>query len=274
MFKIKALRETVLKKEPVFSGDLGDHQLHHVDEGKLFVVDNIICRLDGHIKLELGYGAGKWWVWPPHWSGIEEKLTKSNDPKVIISNVTPTVQRQIDRLSQYGNKKPNLNTKATYWTQRNNSKMPHRTCNTSSNAMYLRWLQDTVGITPIKDDSDYLPHVFKYGDTIYHGVQAKAIRDYGFNTKWMTDGDLEFVKDLLETGFPVVCNILHRGSLSRPTGGHVIMLIGYDRATMTFIAHDPYGTLDSNYRNTNGAFSKISEKVFKIRWQRGYRILA
>ncbi|MDX1372536.1 MAG: C39 family peptidase [Nitrososphaeraceae archaeon] len=275
MFKIKANKETVLKKEPKQSTLLADNKLHHVDVNKVYVCEKIIDKELNHIQVELAYSMGKWWIWPPDWDGIEEPITTGTaNPPIIISDYTPAVQRQIDRLSQYGNKNPNLNTKTTYWSQRDNSKMPHRTCNTTSNAMLVRWYQQAVGITPIKSDEDYLPHVFKYGDTIYHGVQTKAIKDFGFNTKWMTDGDLPFVKDLLEAGFPVVCNILHRGSLSRPTGGHIIMLIAYDREKREFIAHDPYGTLSSNYRNHNGAFSRISEKVFVVRWQRGYRILA
>lgn len=277
MQKIKANQETVLKKEPIQSTLLTDKQLHHVDIGKVYPYKRIIekDKKSPHIYLELDYGLGNWWIWPEHWDGIDLVEPTPDKPVIVTKDYSPAVQRQVDRLTAYAkNGKPNLNTPTVYWSQRDNSRMPHRTCNTTSNAMLLRWYQDACGLPSIKSDEVYMPHVFKYGDTIYHGVQTKAIKDFGFSTKWMTDRDLPFVKELLETGFPVVCNILHRGSLSRPTGGHVIMLIAYDRAKREFTAHDPYGTLSSNYTVHNGAYSKISEKVFTIRWQNGYRILA
>ena len=67
-------------------------------------------------------------------------------------------------------------------------------------------------------------------------------------------------------------NILHRGSMVKPSGGHIIVLI--DRKNGYWIAHDPYGTLESNYKVHNGAHSLISEKEFKARWHGGYRILS
>ena len=67
-------------------------------------------------------------------------------------------------------------------------------------------------------------------------------------------------------------NILHRGNVNAPKGGHIICLIDYKNDTFT--AHDPYGTLASNYTNPNGAYSKIKLSEFKKRWQGGYRILA
>ncbi|MEM8641473.1 MAG: C39 family peptidase [Cyanobacteria bacterium P01_G01_bin.54] len=188
-----------------------------------------------------------------------------------VPKTTDAISMQMERLKRYSDN-PDLNTKTYYYSQRDNYRMPDRTCNSSSNAMYLDWLMRATGEPGLSGDDDYLRKVLSYGDTIYHGVQTKTIKAYGYSTKWMTDRDLPFVKDLLKTGFPVVCNILHRGSVSSPRGGHVIMLIAYDGSTLT--AHDPYGTVTSNYTNTNGAYSKISESEFKARWQGGYRILA
>ncbi|MGD1809443.1 C39 family peptidase [Dapis sp. BLCC M126] len=181
------------------------------------------------------------------------------------------VNRQIERLKRYSDN-PDLKTKTYYYSQRDNYRMPDRTCNSSSNAMYLDWLMRATGKDGLSGDDEYLRTVLYYGDTIYHGIQTKAIKAYGYSTKWMTDSDLPFVKDLLTTGFPVVCNILHRGLVKNPRGGHVIVLIAYN--SDTFTAHDPYGTVTSNYTNTYGAYSKISESEFKARWKGGYRILA
>lgn len=190
------------------------------------------------------------------------------------------IQRQLIRLAKYDTLESPplaervLNTRTTFYSQRDNHTMPHRTCNSSSNAMYLDWLRRVTGREGLGGDDGYLKTVLKHGDTIHHWAQTKAIRDYGFSTQWMTDNDFPFVKDLVLVGFPVVVNILHRGKETAPRGGHVIMLIGYRPETKVFVTHDPYGTLASDYTNTNGAFSLITERTFKRRWQGGYRTLA
>ncbi len=144
--------------------------------------------------------------------------------------------------------------------------------------MYCDWIMRATGHEGLLDDEDYVKKVFTIGDTIYHGVQTDVLkRYYGINSKWMTDRDYPFVVNLLKAGFVVPVNILHRGSLQRPRGGHVICLIAYKEGSgfePYFIAHDPYGTLLSGYKHHNGAYSKIPVHVFKRRWQGGYRILA
>jgi Peptidase_C39 like family len=185
------------------------------------------------------------------------------------------VQRQVDRLTAYCNNgvtSPNLDTTTKYWSQRDNIEQPHRTCNSTTNAMYLDWLLRVTGRTGLPGDQGYVNRVLGNGDTTEHTVQTQTIREYGFSTTWMTDEDTPFVDELLEAGFPVVVNILHRGSMSKPTGGHIILLVG--KGDSSYVAHDPYGTLMSNYSNTNGKHSIIPVQQFKARWQGGYRILA
>lgn len=189
--------------------------------------------------------------------------------------VQEAVERQIQRLTDYctnGTTKPNLELTTKYWSQRDNVEQPLRTCNSTTNAMYLDWLLRVTGRPGMSGDQMYVNNVLRQGDTTRHDVQTSVIHDYGFSTKWMTDEDTPFVDALLEVGFPVVVNILHRGSMSKPTGGHVILLIGHTGSS--YVAHDPFGTLMSNYTNYNGKHSSIPEQQFKARWQGGYRILA
>lgn len=138
--------------------------------------------------------------------------------------------------------------------------------------MYLDWLLRVTGRQGLRDDQPYVNSVLSIGDTTEHWVQTEAIRKYGFSTAWETDRDTAFVKELLEVGIPVVVNILHRGTLASPTGGHVILLVGHSGGN--YIAHDPYGTLASNYSNFNGKHSAIADATFNKRWQGGYRVLA
>lgn len=194
--------------------------------------------------------------------------------KVEQKDYSPAVKRQVARLAKYGVVTPEnrFGNKPKYFSQRDNYTMPHRTCNSSANAMYLDWLMRITNKGELKGDDRYLKKVLSYGDTIYHSVQTKAIKAFGFDTKWMTDMDYPFIEQLLDSGFPVVCNILHRGPTHAPTGGHIIMLTG--NKNDHFLVNDPYGTLSSDYNNVNGKDSVITKKEFKERWQGGYRILA
>lgn len=237
------------------------------------------------VQEEKGHLATNFYLWEDHWDVTETNPVQPNKNQKGLErqlNNPAAIQRQIDRLTAYvpEGKKLNLDFAVNYADQRDNRKGAHRTCNTSSNAMYLDWLLRVTGKPKglgiqgngTLNDNHYLTEVFKRGDTIYHRVQTQTIKHFGFKTKWMTDADFPFIIDLLVTGFPVVANILHRGSVNAPRGGHVLCLIGFKHGV--FLAHDPYGTLESNYSNTNGKFSKIHRTEFQKRWQGGYRILA
>jgi hypothetical protein len=195
--------------------------------------------------------------------------------KAVSHSVTnPAVQRQIERLSAYlAGEALNLDIPCKYFSQRDNFTMPHRTCNSSTHAMYCDWLLRVIGKFGLETDDGYLRKIIKNGtDTIYHEAHTAVIKEYGFSTKWNTDRDWAFVMALLDAGFPVPCNILHRGTRKAPKGGHIIMLVG--RKDGVLLAHDPYGTLASGYSATNGKHSQISESEFRDRWQGGYRVLA
>jgi hypothetical protein len=188
--------------------------------------------------------------------------------------MSPALDRQIIRLNRYSKSgKANLNTPTKYFSQRNNYRDPLRTCNSSTTAMYIRWIQDATDFpTPISDDEVYIKAVFSIGDTIYHEVQTKACKYFGYSTLWNTDNDIDFVNELLEAGFCVPVNILHRGTRHSPFGGHVILLVG--RKGGNYIAQDPFGKLSTGYQDVDGRLSLISEGNFIDRWQGGYRILA
>jgi hypothetical protein len=192
------------------------------------------------------------------------------------------LQTQLARLDDYAIKKPaNLNIPTTYYSQRDNYTMPHRTCNSSSNAMYLNWLLLATGRSKLGGDDGYLKRLLAIGDTIEHWAQTQCLKRYGFSTKWHEtgsedserDGNIDTIKQLLTAGIPVVVNIAHRGDIEAPRGGHVIMLAAYKKTEM-FLAQDPYGTLQSNYQDINGVLSVISNHEFYQRWQGGFRTLA
>jgi Peptidase_C39 like family len=204
----------------------------------------------------------------------------------MSEQVEEFVESQMDLLRAYCKDGAvlNLNTPTTYYSQRDNYTMPGRTCNSSANAMYLDWLRRATGRGLLGGDDGYLRTVLKYGDSPDHDAQTRALKDYGFSTKFIWGDNIsdrrQFVRGLLKSGIPVVVNILHRGRETAPTGGHIILLCGYKDCNTTdwgddyFLAQDPYGTLQSNYQDGNGRLSVISNRSFVSRWQGGYRVLS
>jgi hypothetical protein len=127
--------------------------------------------------------------------------------------------------------------KVPYYQQVDNKFEPMRTCNTSSCAMVAKFL----GATLSSDDA-YYQYVRKYGDTTDHSAQTKALSEIGIKSTWHTDLGFADLDTSLAAGLPAVIGILHRGSLSSPTGGHMIVVIGTTGCN-NYICHDPFGSL-------------------------------
>lgn len=115
-----------------------------------------------------------------------------------------------------------------------------RMCFSSSMAMAL----DYVNPDAIEGDDDwYLAEVFKHGDTVSSAAQVATARSLGFDVDFHMDGTEQDLLDQLDRGIPVPVGILHKGHVSKPTGGgHWVTLIGYD--DNHFHVHDPAGRLD------------------------------
>jgi lysozyme family protein len=264
--------------------------------GVLNATKNIITRAEKMTELINLKNVFKHWKELPHQLAAVEELQRQipeealakfaemwrSAPAVIAPQFSNDFNaEQFKRLCSYAkNGAANLNVKTTYYSQRDNYTMSGRTCNSSSSAMYLDWLRRATGAEPLGGDDDYLRSVLKIGDTIYHENQTAAIKKYGFTTKWLSpendpsEADFAQVDALLDDGFPVPVNINHRGSENAPKGGHIVMLISRRKSEGTYICHDPYGTLASDYNEPNGRYSPISRSAFRARWQGGRRVLA
>ncbi|UNH61148.1 C39 family peptidase [Synechococcus phage S-SZBM1] len=151
-----------------------------------------------------------------------------------------------------------------YYNQIDNYRDAHRTCNSSACAMCLAYLRPGS----IKGDDEYIKKVFAIGDTTDHSVQTKVLQSYGVQSQFhynLTFADLDVS---LERGKPVVIGILHRGSLKRPTGGHMVVVIGKTEDGSGYYIHDPYGSLNDNYTGpvSNGKRVIYSKAVLQHRW--------
>jgi uncharacterized protein YvpB len=150
--------------------------------------------------------------------------------------------------------------KVPYYPQTDNYRDASRTCNSSSCAMVLEFLKPGT-LKGIQGDDAYIQKVFAVGDTTDHAVQTRVLQTYGVNSEFNYNLGFSDLDKSLSAGKPVVIGILHRGSLSNPSGGHMVVVIG--KSGDNYIVNDPYGSLNDGYTgavlNGKGAVYKKSE---------------
>jgi len=148
-----------------------------------------------------------------------------------------------------------------FFPQTDNYRDANRTCNSSSCAMCLEYFKPGT-LKGSKGDDAYVQKVFAIGDTTDHLVQTKVLASYGIKSSFSYSLTFNDLDRELAAGRPVVIGILHRGSLSAPTGGHMVVVIGKTPAG-DYVVNDPYGSLNDGYtgsvNNGKGAVYKRSE---------------
>jgi uncharacterized protein YvpB len=120
----------------------------------------------------------------------------------------------------------------------------------------------------IKGDDEYVTKVFAIGDTTDHGVQTQVLANYGVQSHFSYNLSFSDIDKSIDNGKPVVIGILHRGSLSNPTGGHMCVVIGHTPDKKGYYVNDPYGSLNDNYTGPveNGKKTIYTKAVLKYRW--------
>jgi hypothetical protein len=152
-----------------------------------------------------------------------------------------------------------------YFPQTDNYRDADRTCNSSSCAMCLEFLKPGT-LKGAKGDDAYVQKVFAVGDTTDHSVQTKVLASYGVKSEFRYNLGFADLDRELSAGRPVVIGILHRGTLSSPTGGHMLAVIG--KKGQDYVVNDPYGSLNDGYTGpvTNGRGAVYPVEVLKHRW--------
>jgi len=153
-----------------------------------------------------------------------------------------------------------------FYPQTDNYRDPQRTCNSSACAMCLEYFKPGT-LKGAQGDNAYIQKVFAIGDTTDHAVQTKVLSGYGIDSKFsysLSFADLDFQ---LSNNRPVVIGILHRGSLSSPTGGHMVVVIG-KTAKGDYVVNDPFGDLNDGYTSSvyNGKGAVYTRFVLERRW--------
>lgn len=163
--------------------------------------------------------------------------------------------------------KPSSNILPVPWfPQTDNFRDPNRTCNSSSCAMCLEYFKPGTLKGP-KGDDEYIRKVFAVGDTTDHSVQTRVLRSYGVNSEFRYNLSFADLDRELAAKRPVCIGILHRGSLSAPTGGHILVVIG-KTPDGDYVVNDPYGSLNDNYTGpvANGKGAVYKRSVLQKRW--------
>jgi hypothetical protein len=209
--------------------------------------------------------AAKWDTGLPHqkkaWQNLQVTLTKEQ----LLAFAKEFRQASVTQKPIEGKKQP---ANVPYFYQRD-SKTGHgeRSCQSSAIAMVIKYLNPKL----ITDDDNYLRLVLRYGDTVSQSAHQKALDNLGLKHSFRMNGSEKDLVRILDSGCPVPIGILHKGSITNPTGGgHWITLIGYDNEY--FYVHDPFGKLDLANGGyplagpTDGKQQKYSRKNLMKRW--------
>ena len=152
-----------------------------------------------------------------------------------------------------------------YFPQTDNYRDANRTCNSSSCAMCLEYFKPGT-LKGAKGDDAYVQKVFSLGDSTDHTVQTKVLESYGIKSHFSYNLSFTDLDRELAAGRPVVIGIYHRGTLSAPTGGHMLVVIG--KKGEDYVVNDPYGSLNDGYTGpvTNGKGAVYKRSDLMYRW--------
>jgi hypothetical protein len=194
---------------------------------------------------------------PNHVAAVEqlEKDLLAKEPELMDDSSSWV---NIYRTKQEPPAQPGI-LKVPYFPQVDNYTQPDRTCNSSSCAMCLEYLKP--GTLPgEKGDDAYLKKVLAVG------VQTSVLNSYGIKSEFRYNLGFSDLDSELAAGRPVVIGILHRGTLSAPTGGHMCVVIG--KKGTDYVVNDPYGSLNDGYTGavTNGKGAVYKRSDLQYRW--------
>jgi hypothetical protein len=153
-----------------------------------------------------------------------------------------------------------------YFPQTDNYTDADRTCNSSSCAMVLEYFKPGT-LQGAKGDDAYVKKVFAIGDTTDHMVQTRVLAGYGIKSHFSYGLSFADLDRELSAGRPIVIGILHRGPLSAPRGGHMVVVIG-KTPSGDYVVNDPYGSLNDGYTGavTNGKGAVYKRSELSRRW--------
>ena len=199
---------------------------------------------------------------PKHVAAVEQ-LEKDLENSPLIQDTANWVRIYRTKLES----KTNVRLSVPFYPQTDNYNDPQRTCNSSSCAMCLEYFKPGT-LKGEKGDDEYIRKVFLVGDTTDHDVQTKILESYGIKSHFSYNLSFDDIDKSIADKKPVVIGILHRGPLTAPTGGHMVVVTGQTIDGSGYYINDPYGSLNDNYTGavTNGSGAIYTKEVLKRRW--------
>ena len=151
-----------------------------------------------------------------------------------------------------------------FYQNDNKSGTGYRECFSSSCAMLAAFNGK------VKADDQYNLIRQHYGDTTDLGAQIGALTSLGLSPKFKSNGNAKELERYIDAGIPVAVGWLHRGPVTKPSGGgHWSVVIGY--TPTHFIFHDPNGEaslVSGGYgANSGGKAVAYSRKNWLPRWE-------
>ena len=151
-----------------------------------------------------------------------------------------------------------------FYQNDNKSGTGYRECFSSSCAMLAAYYGR------VKSDDEYNLIRQHFGDTTDLGAQLGALTKLGLSPSFKSNGTAKELEKLIDAGKPVAVGWLHKGPVTKPSGGgHWSVVIGY--TPTHFILHDPngeaslvYGGYENQY---DGKAVQYSRKNWLPRWE-------
>jgi len=257
MPKVFVQANTILKKQLLESADLTDAEKLSLPRGKEFYASEVAPDRNQHLRLKLA------------------SPMRADDQKTMLQTVY-AYDPHISVEGEGANQAIKLDVR--YCSQLNNDTAVFgpgwRQCNTTSNTMLADYLLQGELSKRAKaqghpePESVYMRIVNKYGDTIDHVAQTKALKELGIKSYFSYSLSGADVLASLRAKVPVVCGFAYKSS------GHICVIIGHDPIQKVWLVHDPYGTRhgasDSYDVGVGGACDRYSYAVMQqVFWDQG-----
>lgn len=267
----KAIAEgtTFLKARVLGAQDLKDSEKIRVPKDHVFYISRYapsqnqhtflelaspLTSMDGKTRLQEVYG------YEPHIK-IEGEPEKATGGVAARLDTTKTIKLNVPYFMQLDN---DPGVFGPGWRQ----------CNTTSNTMLADYLlrgklsQAAKAKGYPEPESLYMRIVAKYGDTIDHSAQTKALRELGIESYFSYSLSPKDLMLSLSYGIPVVVGFAYKGS------GHICCIAGHNPAKKCYLVHDPYGirhgTSDSYDVGVTAAFDPYPyDTLQQIYWDMG-----
>ena len=223
---ITARQDTFLKKKPVQESDLPEDKKVAVEKGKKYQIVWRTGKKDGHVRITLAAFGGSWYVYFPHWDGLES----------VPPAAKPLNPKDEEEVKVFKTEVQSLNL----------SQPDAVTCQSACIGM-------AVGDRDIQGIRKKLQALGNPGNPY---VMGKVIRQYGVNYKFDENASLSEVRERLKKGDFVITHGWFTGS------GHVICLDGLyadpDNLSYKFDVKDPWSEFDA----TTWKYNKPNVKFF------------